>query len=203
MKNWNQLADEVYEWEFRSYGRHGDRWQLLLGVIEEAGEFVEAKENNSREGMIDSLADGAIYLINLCKSVGCSMPMPNMEIRYTTDCLTRAFGMASHGILKSSLGIRRMSESKVHDRIMKMATIWISWAYQQALIFALPAMLVMVNETWAKVVKRDWKSSPDDGVPVPTPVNDTEPVQPPSTHCHPGKRCTAWPECESCGPARL
>lgn len=29
------------------------------------------------------------------------------------------------------------------------------------------------------------------------------PVEPPRISCHPGLRCTNWPDCESCGPARL
>ncbi len=30
-----------------------------------------------------------------------------------------------------------------------------------------------------------------------------EPVHPPIISCHPGLKCTAWPECEHCGPPRL
>jgi hypothetical protein len=29
------------------------------------------------------------------------------------------------------------------------------------------------------------------------------PVEPPTIRCHPGLKCTNWPECESCGPPRL
>lgn len=29
------------------------------------------------------------------------------------------------------------------------------------------------------------------------------PARPPAVSCHPGNRCTNWPQCEHCGPARL
>lgn len=39
---------------------------------------------------------------------------------------------------------------------------------------------------------------------APTPVSQDESlVSPPYIQCHPGLKCTAWPECESCGPPRL
>lgn len=163
MKSWEELADEIKEWEMKSYGCHAENWQLFLGVVEESGEFMQARDLNNKEGMIDGLGDGAVFLTNLCSKVGVLVPDPVEWLNINTDYLLKSMATASHGILKSSLGIRKVTGAEVQTRIENFAHVWVAWAWRQTKMFALPPLLEITNEVWEKVRHRNWKANPDTG----------------------------------------
>lgn len=199
MKNWEVLAEEINAWAFKNYGVHSTPWQLLLGVVEEVGEFYEARDRNDRSGMVDSFGDQAIYALNLCKTVGIpGFPDDNSPTgwyrRVTTEDLLKSVGLGSRGILKNSQGIRGMGESQMREHITKFIRMWRMWVTNQLEMYALQPLLDITNVVWGKVSERDWQAHPLTG--------GTE-VRPPSVSCHGGLHCTNWPDCESCGPPRI
>ena len=201
MKDWHELAREINEWALRNYGAKSEPWQLLLGMVEEIGEFVDSREKNSREGMADSLGDQAIYALNLAFTMGVEFPAFDEPKLIMYDTLMKGIGTASRGILKKSQGIRGYDEAKTRGVVSQGLDCWRRWANQQVRMYALQPLRLITCDVWAQVSQRDWKKNPQTGA-----VNDEQDIQAPDQWAykyHPVGRCNNWPQCEDCGPPRL
>lgn len=215
MKTWTELAVEINAWALRNYGVASEPWQLYLGVIEEVGEFVDHRSNNSREGMIDSLGDQAVYALNLAHTLGVEFPEFDEPKLILFDTLIQGFGAGARGLLKMSQGIRGYDQDKTRRAVQDSLVCWRKWANQQTRMYALGPLRHITNGVWDVVCQRNWKTNPTTGVAgeswqdippkmeVQEPKGEDSPERQFAYRYHPVGRCADWPQCEDCGPPRL
>jgi NTP pyrophosphatase (non-canonical NTP hydrolase) len=166
MKTWDELAEEINTWALRNYGVSSTPWQLMLGVIEEVGEFYEARNLNDLNAMFDSFGDQAIYALNLCKTVGIPatfISAGRYRVIIEADLL-RSMGTGARGILKNSQGIRGMGEVQMKDHMVGFINVWGMWTTYQLELYSLKPLIEITNIVWSRVSKRDWKTNPITGI---------------------------------------
>ena len=163
-KTWKCLSDEISRWALTNYGRPSEPWELFLGVVEEIGEFLEARDD---EGRSDSLGDQTIYALNLQRTVGLEEfrnGTLGTSARVNPERMLLAVARCSRCLLKRSQGIRRFDDAMVRSEVGLFLHVWWSWACRQASTYNLPTMLEITNRVWEKVARRNWKQNPDTGV---------------------------------------
>lgn len=185
LKNWQDLASEVKAWADANYSEPSQPWQLLMGVVEEVGEFFEERKEfrsfMNTAKLVDSIGDQTIYALNLCLTVGIPiepisdaelsntwrhMPLlhhPSPRWHYTqpsSEDLMIALGRAARGLLKNSQNIRGMGRVQMVENVSTALRWWEMWVNRQVRICELPTHLEITNSTWEQVRKRNWKENP-------------------------------------------
>lgn len=161
-----QMASEMRPWVKHNFGDRA-AWQPLLGIVEELGEYAEAKEGGFRlevaaAKLKDALADDMIFITDYCNCMGWDIgEVYDAAAPYTANTniplsLERALGKLAHAYLKTAQGIRKGED---HDR-----------AGHQALIYIVGHLLIRAEgsfdlvettlKTWGVVRLRDWKKDP-------------------------------------------
>lgn len=172
---WPTLQKEIADWSLHNFG-HQDAWQPMLGLVEEIGEYMAAREawnpqNNGPDSRIktameDALADQAIYVLNLAQVcgiqfgpdiVGCTLNVPSP----LSDAeLLGSLGAACHAVLKEAQGIRGYDKERRRDEMIVALSLWYRWALYQPYKYRLEKLDVVTTEVWGKVKLRDWRKSP-------------------------------------------
>jgi hypothetical protein len=135
----------------------------LLGICEEAGEFVDAHDINDRVEQGDALADLIIFAADYCSGMGWDLqeiwdergvPHGKQTHGVYLDIL-HSISKVQHHHLKAAQGIRK---TEGHEQSGKM---WLGralyWADVYAQITFKDSLLKIVEETWSRVKQRDWK----------------------------------------------
>ncbi len=162
---WAKLQREVSDWAARNFGENPPEL-LMLGIIEEIAEFFDPA-NLSRESLCDALGDQAIYALNLCDKVGLDFAKDiandlNQPQHFHERQMLGFLGLGCRAILKHAQGIRGMDSDARRAHLNMTVALWFRWAQGVAETYALPPMLDIVEDTWAKVQKRDWRKRPVD-----------------------------------------
>ena len=156
-----QLQEEQRPWVKHNFGG-GRPWMPLLGIGEEVGEFISAKERQDRDEQADALADMVIFAADYCSEMGWDLQEIKKACKITTDLsffgveieLAQCVFKMHHHHLKLSQGIRT---SEQHEAEIKR---WLGrllhWAFVISNAFY-GDLLDIVEGTWAHVKKRDWK----------------------------------------------
>lgn len=188
MKTLHLIASEVHQWSLNNFGHnptsylsgrdlsathpeplivHLDWMCPLLGLQEELGELAE--ETDSKE-IEDAIGDIGIYLCDFCSRIG--IPLPAMmasrsrvPIENTMARMTKCLGQINHAILKRFQGIRGFDHPQ---NFKEHLTTWthqflvavIEHAHQKN---PKASFLMILNETWNRVQKRDWNKNKVDG----------------------------------------
>lgn len=177
MKNfWQTIQSEVSAWALHNFGKQG-AWQPMLGLTEECGEFMAAREilhgmvfhgapkpNVAiQEAMSDAIADQCIYACNLCEICGISLreiaddALPG---NLTDAQILGALAAASHAVLKFEQGIRGVDDTVRRSKLTMALSLWFSWASAQCLRFNLGNIDDCTRKVWMEVQKRDWRKNP-------------------------------------------
>lgn len=175
MSPWSTLQQEVSAWAFHNFGKQG-AWQPMLGLIEEVGEFLAAREllhgavhvgtprsSQTAAHMEDAIADQCIYVCNLCEITGLSLQAiadEHLPGDLTDAQILKTLAAASHAVLKYEQGIRGVDEIVRKDKMRMSLSLWFSWAAYQCGRFGLRPILQCTQEVWKEVSKRDWKKNP-------------------------------------------
>jgi hypothetical protein len=130
----------------------------LMGLVEEMGEFFEAKTPEDKE---DALGDLVIYLCDYAfreefQLSDIKLEEPNFDFSRRLDI---ALGRLFHCHLKRLQGIRGMDDDfifrKKRNEAVGMVLSWLGVCREDNKV------LRLANKTWETVLKkRDWKSDP-------------------------------------------
>jgi len=154
--SWAQLQLEQKPWVLHNFG---DRpaTQPLRGIIEEIGEFVDAKTS---EDKLDACADLVIFACDYCSGKGWNFSEV-MEItpdvignELSQNFLLSQIGKLCHADLKSEQKIRT---NQNHENDAKKALRNIIKVFDLIVIDHNFSLIGVVEETWSKVKLRNWK----------------------------------------------
>lgn len=149
----------------------------MLGLIEEVGEFVAAREvwadhpynteriEKARAEMQDAIADQCIYVLNLCETAGLQFYEFETEYNNAPDDLRDAqiigaLAAACHCVLKHEQGIRGMTKPLFQEKLYVALSLWYRWAAFQPTKFGFASILESTTKVWEEVRKRDWRKNP-------------------------------------------
>ncbi len=171
MKTLSEIQQEVGLWSEANFGNQRSKTvgvalrelAPLLGIVEEVGEFNEAINNGDTSEMEDAIGDMLVYLCDYTYRSGCTLedefPTIGISQHLTLPCTV---GRLCHCVLKRHQGIRQFAESSYFQERRKVAINDFLVAVNhccQGSIKSTP--MEILNRTWKKVSKRDWKASPE------------------------------------------
>lgn len=169
MNPWAEMQAEVATWALHNFGDQGAH-QPMMGLIEEVGEFIAAREQNlhlpkSRDEATDALADQAIYALNLCEKAGLSFAIiagANPPEPLTDGELLGCLSLACRAVLKHEQGIRGYDYGKRRDELKISLSMWFRWASYQPVHYCFSPLLPLTQAVWEQVRRRDWRKNPVD-----------------------------------------
>ena len=137
----------------------------LMGMVEELGELFEARNNAD---IRDAIGDISIYLCDYCCRERLVFPtrvvLEEKEQRPGSQGLVVNLGRLYHCHLKRHQGIRGMSDDTKFNEARMAALRALVWHLEVAARTAESNLVVILNETWNKVVKkRNWVRDPVTG----------------------------------------
>jgi hypothetical protein len=157
--SYKQLQEEQRVWVAHNFpGRKSH--QPLLGIFEEFGELEVALNDANAEEIADALADITIFSSDFASAMGWDFEAVMAEVD-AAPCsllpskLIRTFGQLSHALLKMEQGIRKSEDHNGNARRMLVELLQhvrMASDYNQ-----FPSLLDLVEVTWSRVRKRDWK----------------------------------------------
>ena len=176
---WNILQSEVSEWALRNFGKQG-AYQPMLGLMEEVGEFLAAREkaknisNNKQlaevaklylltDAMVDAIADQCIYTLNLCEICGINFAediAKNTSEPLRDSELMGALALASRAILKYDQGIRGINYYERQKNLIIALSVWFKWVSYQSKWYRFEDTDIITEKVWQQVKLRDWKKHP-------------------------------------------
>lgn len=172
--NLAQLQAEQAPWVKHNFGDRPS-WMPLMGIAEELGELVEAGTARKAHDMKDGIADTIIFMGDYFTAMGWDLQQAwetrtrcnLVETDENTRRLIVSVAKMQHHHLKLAQGIR--GGKRKHHEGIKLGARWILWE----LVWIFPfypdtggrprelvqaeAVMMAVEETWAKVKLRDWK----------------------------------------------
>lgn len=174
---WFTLQKEVSAWSLRNFGPQ-PAWQPMLGMVEELGEFFAARElasghtsdsqvANFRLQMADAIADGAIYMVNLCTTAGLEFQniythLPTAPQDLSDAQVTGVLAAACHAVLKEAQGIRGYDVKRRREELEVCIAMWYRWAGFQVWRFGMRTVVELTRDVWEVVRTRDWVKNPTD-----------------------------------------
>lgn len=136
----------------------------LMGLVEEMGELHEAKTMADLE---DALGDITIYLCDYCCRESVQFPerVKNPEDGLACDVgIIVYLGRLYHCHLKRHQGIRHMDDNVVFKQRRQVALEGFVWHLEGYTRLATTTnLLTILNATWNRVKKRNWREVPTDG----------------------------------------
>lgn len=157
--SWGELMDQVHAWGTRNFGVV-DAWVPLLGMVEEYGEYQDARTRVDSDGMQDALGDQCIYALNFCKLVGCDWPPINAYSATPHSSL----GKMAQALIKHRHGIRGFDDAKLRAQVSRCMVGWYGWIASEAHRQGFPDIYRITTRVWAQVSGRDWLAYPDTGL---------------------------------------
>ncbi len=185
MRSWSVLQSEIADWSLHNFGLQLAH-QPMLGLIEEVGEFLAAREQFvnigspayilRRESLTDALADQTIYALNLCEIVGLDFQFMNQDFKPVfpdpspaslnlSDAeLLGTLALAARAVLKHEQSIRGYDDLRRKEELGVCLRNWLGWANFQVGAFCEEGrtLLGITRTVWDQVRKRDWKKNPRD-----------------------------------------
>jgi len=172
------LQTEVAEWADYNFP-NSLAWRPLMGIVEEAGELMQAEttyytedpinRDNARLASRDAIGDVFVYVAHYCHLQGWSLHdvfvnqqgvVRGSGYSGSHHALAIYGGQLAHHHLKADQGIRGSKEKHetlgkkaLKDILLNLSSICSArdWDFEH----------IVMEETWAKVKRRDWKKNPD------------------------------------------
>ena len=177
------FQSEVGEWSRKHFKDVAS--DKLLGMIEEAGELIEAIDKytslNSRwdevvDDIKDSFGDIMVFMADYCTVRGWDLKALNLEgvkgslvemedadepakhatIDWYLRDMTKALARICHGQLKTNQGIRGSEEDHARHTAAQVVRV-IRCLHSLCAVFEFD-LFFLINKVWEKVKKRDWSS---------------------------------------------
>jgi NTP pyrophosphatase (non-canonical NTP hydrolase) len=149
---------EVVEWALRNFGEQGS-YRPLMGMLEELGEFCEARDRFDVKNMRDAIGDIGIYMLHYCAIRGWSMSeLWDDRVGPTGPTMSTVKALC-HSQLKGEQNIR--GGAARHDFLLKKELSNLLWRMDQAAIDVGTDCLVLIYNIWEKVKQRDWQKNPN------------------------------------------
>ena len=165
---------EVCQWSKENFGQQQSKVNPdmflgslapMLGIIEEAGEWVDAKDDEEEQ---DAIGDIMIYLCDYAGREG--FILPDVSEQYITNedpviKVMRCLGELSHCTLKRHQGIRGFDDHAKYIEARNNAVQGIMDALQTYVEYEHDMELIdVVSSTWEAIVKkRNWKRNNQEG----------------------------------------
>lgn len=149
---------EVGEWALRNFGEQSS-YRPMLGMMEELGEFCEARDRFDVKNMRDAIGDIGIYMLHYCAIRGWSMSELWDDRVGPTGPTMSAVKALCHSQLKGEQNIR--GGAARHDFLLKKELSNLLWRMDQAAIDVGTDCLVLIYNVWEKVKQRDWQKNPN------------------------------------------
>lgn len=149
---------EVTEWALRNFGEQ-DSHRPLLGILEELGEYSEARDRIDVAGMRDAIGDVGIYMLHYCGLRGWSMSELWDDRVGPTGPTMSTVKVLCQSHLKGAQNIR--GGAAKHDFLLKKELSNLLWRMDQAAIDTGTDCLALIYNVWEKVKQRDWKKNPN------------------------------------------
>lgn len=166
---WSTLSQEVGFWAARNFPSKetDDRYNPLLGIVEELGELSQAVVNKDKEAIRDALADITIYMADYAYRNQLVLGARGHTVAFGGESyilpLTTTVGKLCHHHLKQKQGIRGTAEEHqikkqwCIDQLLSQLEMVCAFTLDQSLVY-------VVTEVWRGVVsKRDWVENKEDG----------------------------------------
>lgn len=153
---WNNFVKEVGEWSITNFGNQ-DAIYPFIGLIEEIGELVEAKNIND---IHDSMGDCMIYLGDFIYRHG-NIKIDELfeeKLEYTFKDILISIGHACHAVLKSKQNIRTNEDHLVE---LKKA---LKYMVSTIRSYGTEDISVITLKTWEIVKKRNWTKNKKNGL---------------------------------------
>lgn len=162
-----KLQEEMKPWVQHNFGDRPAS-QPLRGIIEELGEIFEAWDNDCEDEVLaDGVADCIIFMADYCNTRGYSLDeidgnrLGSWHSIHIASDLLQLIGKLAHHDLKLEQGIRKNED---HEREIKFFLSAILDFLEYVvngldLDATFDTYLDLVEETWNKVKKRDWKKN--------------------------------------------
>lgn len=168
---WRTLQDEIGPWQARNFPSSVDKpYRPLLGFVEEFGEFYEADEVDSAEGVADALGDSLIFAADFCNKSGRDLSeivaLAQERAASSTEAEVGAIvcGRICHHYLKGEQGIRTSVDHNAELKSAMADAIAIMWdRYDEVRSDKTASIDEVVRQVWEKVSKRDWTKDPVKG----------------------------------------
>ncbi len=174
MDKWSfaDLQEEQIAWVTHNFpGRSS--WMPLLGMVEEVcDELIEAEEAFpiNRPLIGDALADAVIFMSDFCTAMGLDIEsVHRMALRrdklqqQNGVTLVKTIGKLAHRFLKMTQKIR--GSEPEHRAAIASLLVDLMDDIQACADFYELDLVVLVQNTWAEVKKRDWIKYPFTGHP--------------------------------------
>jgi NTP pyrophosphatase (non-canonical NTP hydrolase) len=149
---------EVGEWALRNFGEQSS-YRPVLGMMEELGEFCEARDRFDVKNMRDAIGDIGIYMLHYCAIRGWSMSELWDDRVGPTGPIMSTVKALCHSQLKGEQNIR--GGAARHDFLLKKELSNLLWRMDQAAIDVGTDCLVLIYNVWEKVKQRDWQKNPN------------------------------------------
>lgn len=158
----SQLQEEMLTWQQHNFPNR-TAWEPLVGMVEEVGELVESESTDRGiVEILDAVGDVGIYMADYCNAKGYNMDTlwetakePTYGI--TVNPLASAsihMGRVCHAHLKEHQNIR-VHEN--HPAANREALSRLMIDLDRVCVTYLTTFELVVEITWAKVSKRDWR----------------------------------------------
>jgi len=163
----NELARVQAEhkpWQKRNFPDQ-QAWQPLLGIVEELGELDDAISADDFKGVLDSIADVMIYIVNYSNLRGWNVQhMWDLRASIDDQDPLGMIGKLCHHHLKWSQGIRgpAAKHESESQRVLRGVLAYLEHVLQGAQDEADSATVPSITlDVWVnEVSKRDWRKPP-------------------------------------------
>ena len=164
MNNWEDLKNAVGQWSAANFGSQKGLGCLapLLGIAEEAGEWVSAGTSEEED---DAIGDTCIFLVDYCYRAGVDLSgMPLEGIEADNLGLTAAVGRLCHVQLKRTQRIRGLEDWDAFEKARFEAIGGLIWELDYLIGPRTDdgTAFQIACRVWQSVVsKRKWHEVPD------------------------------------------
>ncbi len=172
LKTLSRIQAEVGVWSITNFGDqqskvvdYGPLRSLapFLGIMEEIGEYEKASIEGDEEEMLDAIGDILIYACDFACREQADLFLCDSE-PLITETLSIIGGALCHCVLKHHQGIRGFDNVHKYTVHRDAALISLMKVLSDICRNILNVSLIdVLNDTWEKVSKRNWKKEPEGG----------------------------------------
>ena len=150
-----EFQKEHQAWALKNFGQH-EAWQPLLGIIEELGEYEEARAKGDIPEVLDAIGDVMIFMADYCSCEGFLLEtiVSNARTRILDSTLLIWGGKLCHHHLKKEQNIR--GEQSAHRADIKVVLTYIVGILDIQARLLGTSVVDVTTKTWETVKQRDW-----------------------------------------------